>query len=97
LNVFDISKQVLKFRIRLTQHRHPREVTDIALVVAAGIERQHVALLPALFRRRAVVARAAGNETIFKRQPAIDLLAFERIGKFLLGGAGTVAGHDGHH
>ena len=75
LDLLDLGQQVLELGVRLAQDRHAGEVADIAVIVAAGIDREHVALLPALLRRRAVVARAGRDQAIFERQPAVDLLA----------------------
>ena len=33
----------------LAQDRHAGQIADIAVIVAAGVEREHVALLPALW------------------------------------------------
>ena len=67
------ARQILQFAVGLAQHGHAREVADIAVIIAAGIERQHVALLPALRRRRPVVAAAAGEQAVFEGQAAIGL------------------------
>ncbi len=54
LDFLDLAKQILKFGVGLAQDGHAGEVPDIAVIVAAGIEGEHIALLPSLLRRRAV-------------------------------------------
>src|SRR5262249_58774796 len=58
LDLLDLGQQIFELGIRLAVNRHPTEVADIAVIVAAGIEREHVALAPFLLRRRAVEAPA---------------------------------------
>ena len=90
LDGFDLGQQIDQFGIGLADDPHAREVADIAVIIAAGIERQHVALLPALVRRRAVEARSRRDQAIIEGQPARGFLAAQRLGQFGLGGAGAV-------
>ena len=48
LHRFDFGQQILKLGIRLAKNAHAAEVADIAVIVAAGIDRQHLAFLPRL-------------------------------------------------
>ncbi len=75
------AKQIDQLGIGLAQDRHAREIADIAVVVSAGVDREHVALLPALRGRRAVVARTGGDQAILERQPAVGFLDLERVGQ----------------
>ena len=80
-----ISRQhVLELGVGLALDRHAAEVADIAVIVAAGIEREDVALVPRLIRRRAIEARAGGDQAIVEGQPAARLLAPERLGQLAL-------------
>ena len=97
LDRLDLAQQVLELGVRLAQDRHAGEVADIAVIVAAGIDREHVALLPALLRRRAVVARARRDQAILEGEPAIDLLAPQRLGDLRLGRARAMVGDHRHH
>ena len=46
LNVLDLGQQILELGIRLALDRHAAEIADIAVIVAAGIEREDVAFAP---------------------------------------------------
>ena len=69
------------------QNAHAAEVADIAVIIAAGIDRQHLALLPRLRRGGAVVAGAQRQQAIFEMQAAIGLLAPQLLDDLGLGRA----------
>ena len=46
LDRLDLAQQVLELGVRLAEDRHAAEIADIAVIIAAGIEREHVALAP---------------------------------------------------
>ncbi len=91
LDLLDLAQQVLELGIGLAVDRHAAEIADIAVVIAAGVERQDVARLPALLGGRAVEAGARRDQAIFENEPAVGLLAPQRFGQRALGGAGAVA------
>ena len=64
LNLLDLAEQVFELGVRLAEDRHAREVADIAVVVAAGIEREHVAASPSA----APKARGCGSRPAAIRQ-----------------------------
>ena len=97
LDRVDLGEEVGELGIRLALDRHAAEVADIALVVAAGIEGEDVALAPDLARRRPVVRGAGGNQAVLEGEAAQDLLAAKRFGQLELGRARAVAGDDGKH
>ncbi len=67
------------------------------MIVAAGIEREHVALAPFLLRRRAVEARAGRDQAIVEVETAVGLLPPQRFGQLALGRARAVVGDDRQH
>ena len=68
-----------------THDAHAAEIADIALIVTAGIERQDLALFPALVGRRPVVAGTGRDEAVFEGEATSDLLATERFDELPLG------------
>ncbi|MGY3649466.1 hypothetical protein ACVWW2_004757 [Bradyrhizobium sp. LM4.3] len=48
LDRFDLGQAVFQLGIGIAEHRHAREIADIAVIIAAGVQRQHLALLPTL-------------------------------------------------
>ncbi len=76
---------------------HPAEVADVAVIVAAGVEREDVALVPFLIRWRAVETRARRDEAVVEDEPASGLLPPERFGQFALARTWTVIGDDRQH
>ncbi len=97
LNALDLRQQIFELGVGLAVDRHPTEVADIAVIVAAGVEREHVALAPFLLRRCAVEARARRDQTIVEGKAAIGLLPPQRFGQLPLGRAGAVIGNDRQH
>ncbi len=67
------------------------------MVVAAGIERENLALAPRLLRGRAVEARSRRDQAVVEGEPADRLLAAQRLRQLALGGAGPVVGNHGQH
>ncbi|MGY3409958.1 hypothetical protein ACVWZV_006071 [Bradyrhizobium sp. GM5.1] len=97
LDRLDLGQTVLQLGIGIAEHGHAREVADIAVIIAAGIERQHVTLLPALRRGRPVVAVAAGEQAVFEGQPAIGFGEPQGVRQLLLGRARPVPGDHRQH
>ena len=95
--VLDLAQQVLELGIGLAVDRHAAEVADIAVIVAAGIEREDVALLPALLGRRAVEAGARGDQAIVEGEAAAGLLAPQRLGQLALGRSRPMLGDHRQH
>ena len=85
------AEQIVKLGVGFALDRHAADVADIAVVIAAGVDRHDVALLPLLLGGRAVDAGAAGDQAIFERQPAIGFLAAQRLDHLGLGRARAVA------
>ena len=62
LNFIDLAKQILQLRVGLPEDSHAGEVADIALMVGAGIQGEHVAFPPEqLLRWSAFMARSRGD------------------------------------
>src|SRR5438067_11691621 len=97
LNGVDVAQEILKLGVRLTEKAHSAEIADITFVVAARIERQNLALFPALIGRRAVEARSGSDKAIFEGEAALLFLALQRLRQFLLGDARTMPGNHRHH
>ena len=97
LDRLDLGEEILKLGVRLAQDGHPAEVADIALVVAAGVDRHRIALAPDLVGRRAVEAGAGGDQAILEGEVARHFLAAERLDHLELGGARTVSGDGREH
>ena len=79
LDVLDLAQEVFELGIGLAVDGHAAEVADIAVIVAAGIEREDVAFLPFLLRRRAIEARSRGDQAIIEGEPAACFLAPQRF------------------
>ena len=47
----DLAEQIFELGVRLALDRHAADVADIAVIVAAGVDRHDVALLPASGRK----------------------------------------------
>ncbi len=77
--------------------RHAADVANIAFIVAAGVDRHDLALLPFLVGGRAVHAGAAGDQAIFKSKAAVGLLAAQSLDHLGLGDAGLARRNDGLH
>ena len=97
LDGFDLTEVIDELGIRLAVDRHAADVADVAVVVAAGIERQDIALAPDLIGRRTVEAGAGGDEAILEGHAAVGFLAAQRFDEFLLGGARSVFGDHRRH
>src|SRR5205085_12070983 len=78
-------------------YHHPAEISEVAVIVAAGIEREDVAFVPLLIRGRAIEARPRGNEAIVEDEPAARLLAPERLGQLVFGRARSMLGNHRQH
>src|SRR5262249_59001219 len=87
LDGLDRRQQIFQFLIRFADDAHAGNVADIAVIIAAGIEREHVALLPALIRGRAVETRARRYETIIEGEPARGLFPAQRFRNLLIAAA----------
>src|ERR1700678_4009562 len=48
LDLLDLGQQFVELGIRITQDRHTGDVANIAVVISAGIDGQHIAGLPSL-------------------------------------------------
>ena len=90
LNLLDFGEQLAEFGVGLAKYRHAGDVADIAVVIAAGIQRQDVTLLPFLLGRRAIVTRACGDQTIFEGEAAVGLLPAQCLRQFEFAGSGAV-------
>ena len=87
LNLLHLAQEILEFMVGRTHDTHAAEIADIALIVTAGIERQDLALFPALVGRRPVVAGTGRDEAVFEGEATSDLLATERFDELPLGRA----------
>ncbi len=101
LDALDLGQEIHEFGVGLALDRHAADVADIAVVIAAGVDRHYVALLPFLVGGRAIVAGAGGDEAIFESEPAVDFFTAQRVNDIVLGRAGPVIGdhrlHRGQH
>ena len=97
LDGLDLGQHILELGVGLAVDRHAAEVADIAVIVAARVEREDVALVPLLLRRRTVEAGARGDQAIVEGQAAIGLFPPQRLGELPLGGSRTVVGDHRQH
>ena len=75
LNCVDHTEKILELGIGLAQDAHTAEIANIALKVAAGVEREDIALRKDLIGWCAIEAGAGADQAILEGQAAVDLLS----------------------
>ena len=93
----DLRERGVRLGARRAEDGHAAQVADVAVALAAGVQRQHLARMPRLVGRRAVHARPHRRQAVVERHPAQLLLLAQPLRELVLRGARARAGDGGRH
>src|SRR4051794_9913635 len=97
LDFLDLLQQFLQLGVGLPEDAHTAEVTDVAVKIATGVERHHVAPLQQLVRRRAVAAGPRCYQAVLERQIARLLFLPQPVDDIVLAHSGFASLERGLH